>query len=470
MAFTLLARYCYRARRPKTSAMLLVGLVLVILDSGAHANCSEFERKSIVGPHAVVSPPTLADETHPLLFCNVLPDQAVRITSLMVTGDKRFFSSTQVFQITDPELDTAVDATFAGSYAGIEPDGYFWSMTETHDPVSDLVSALSYDPTAVVIKAESQKNGTMYTKIHRDFALSSTDSRYIQAAGIVGRLFLPKVAPGKRGAAVVIIPGAGGPAFEILPAYLLAARGYTVLSLAYYGLEGLPQQLESIPIEYFSKAIDYLRQNYVGPDAKIVLMGISRGTEAAAMEALQRTDIEGLILLSPSSVLNSAWGTGFKARMPAWTLQGSALPFMPSVEGEAEAMRGQTPPYRTRVIYDLRLNELRESDPARIPFEKTRSDIVLLSCDEDEVWPSARMSTEITARTKNAGKTNVQSFVFRGCGHDLSAPVAPTTSRDYRWPNDGPEYTLGGTAQAVWHGQKAAWSIILRYLQGLKSD
>ena len=91
--------------------------------------------------------------------------------------------------------------------------------------------------------------------------------------------------------------------------------------------------------------------------------------------------------------------------------------------------------------------------------------MVLLACDQDEIWPSARMSAEIVERTRRAGKRNVANFVLPGCGHDLGAPVWPTTSRDFRWPSDGPLYTLGGTAQAAWHGQKVAWSILLKYLR-----
>jgi pimeloyl-ACP methyl ester carboxylesterase len=442
----------------------VVTALLATLSSFAYANCSEFEEKFIVGSHAVVSPPTLADQPHPLVFCNLLPDQSIRITSLMITGDKRFFSSTQTFQITRSDLNTAKDAPEEGSYSGVESDGYFWSMTEAHEVPPDMLSALSFDPTAIIIKAESQKNGTMSTKVHRDFALPLTNVQDIRSEGIVGKLFMPKQHDKNR-TAVVIIPGAGGPNFEILPAYLLAARGFTVFSLAYYGLDDLPQQLESIPIEYFSRAVDYLRRKYIGSGGKIVLLGISRGTEAAAMLALQRIDIDGLVLLSTSSVLNSGWGTGFKARMPAWTLHGSALPFMPSVQDEDEVMQAQTAPYRTRALYDLRLNKLKVDDPARIPFGKIKGDVILLSCDQDEVWPSARMSADIVAAAKGQGKINVMSYVFRYCGHDLGAPVAPTTGRTYQWPSKGLQYTLGGTPQATWHGQTAAWSGFLKYLR-----
>jgi hypothetical protein len=46
------------------------------------------------------------------------------------------------------------------------------------------------------------------------------------------------------------------------------------------------------------------------------------------------------------------------------------------------------------------------------------------------------------------------------CGHDLGAPIA-TTNRDFVAQN-GARYTLGGTPEAVWYEQRAAWSAILR--------
>ena len=435
--------------------------------SNSYGSCNEFDRKFIIGPliigsHAVPPAVGLADRDQPLLLRKMLPGQTIHVTSLMLTSDRRFFSSVQTFRIADAELNTAKDAPIAGSYAGVEPDGYFWSMTEVRDPPRDMLSDLASDRTAIVVRTDSEKDGMVCAHMHRNFGQGLSIARDIHEDGIVGKLLMPPRHIGR--AAVIMIPGAGGPNFQTLPAYLLAARGFTVLSLPYYGLDGLPQQLESIPIEYFSRAIDLLRRDYIGKDRKLVLLGISRGAEAAAMLALQRDDIDGLVLFSPSSVLNSGWGTGFRSRVPAWTLHGSALPFMPIAEGEKEAMMQQTPPYRTRARYDLRLDKLAENDPSRIPFENIEGDVVLLACDRDEVSPSARMSAEIAERTRRGGKRNVANFVFPGCGHDLGAPVAPTTSRDFRSPRDGALYTLGGTAQAAWHGQKAAWSVLLKYL------
>src|SRR5229473_990267 len=73
----------------------------------------------------------------------LLPGQTIHIISLMLATDRRFFSSVQTFRITDAELNTAKDAPIAGSYSGVEPDGYFWSMTEVRDPPRDMLSDLA---------------------------------------------------------------------------------------------------------------------------------------------------------------------------------------------------------------------------------------------------------------------------------------------------------------------------------------
>jgi acyl-CoA thioester hydrolase/bile acid acetyltransferase-like protein len=249
----------------------MIAALLATFCSHSYAACSESERKFLVGPHAAAPVPALADQAHPLVFCNLLPGQTIHVTSLMFTTGRRFLSSVQTFRITDAELDTAKEAPIAGSYAGVEPDGYFWSMTETRDPPRDMLADLASsmrslmisDPTVIVVRTETEKNGTVSADMHRNFGQWLATARDIREDGIVGKLFMPKRhIPGR--AAVIMIPGAGGPNFQTLAAYLLAARGFTVLSLQYYGLDGLPERLESIPIEYFSRAIDYLRREYIG--------------------------------------------------------------------------------------------------------------------------------------------------------------------------------------------------------------
>jgi dienelactone hydrolase len=64
-------------------------------------------------------------------------------------------------------------------------------------------------------------------------------------------------------------------------AALLAAHGFTVLALAYFGMPGLPPTLRSIPVEYFGRSLDYLRAHPKVTPGGITVMGVSKGSEAA---------------------------------------------------------------------------------------------------------------------------------------------------------------------------------------------
>jgi hypothetical protein len=74
------------------------------------------------------------------------------------------------------------------------------------------------------------------------------------------------------------------------------------------------------------------------------------------------------------------------------------------------------------------------------------------------------MSIEAADRARHEGKKNIAASVLNGCGHDLGAPVSPTTLRTFRGPTDNAIYSYGGRPKETWLGQKAAWSALLDYL------
>ena len=78
---------------------------------------------------------------------------------------------------------------------------------------------------------------------------------------------------------------------------------YAALSLPYHRREGLPELIEEIPLEYFEKAINWLKeQPAVNPD-KIVVMGASRNAELALVIASYfPLSVLGVIAYCPFSV------------------------------------------------------------------------------------------------------------------------------------------------------------------------
>jgi hypothetical protein len=426
----------------------------------AFAACSQYEQHFLVGAHVVLdrgTPP--ADQERPLVVCNLVPDQNVRLTFLMRDESGAYFASAAEFYVIDDELNTAKLAPTNGSYSGIRPDGWLWSMRQVPYPPAELARLIG-NGDAIAVGVEADKGQRLDAVIARNFGLRQMRKREVRADGLVGELFVPdRESP--EGAAIIVLSGADAPGSLVRMSSLLASRGHVVLSLAYSGLEGPLARLRSIPIEYFSRAVDVLRRDHAGERGKIVVLAFGRATEAAAMLALQRNDIERIVLVSPSSVLNAGGEGANGGDSAAWTLNGAALPFMRGAEGEDDMIASQRPPYRTRPRYELRLAALADDDRARIPFDRIKSEVVLIACDGDDVWPSDRMANDILDLARRRGRNNVTAHILPGCGHDLAAPIAPTARREYV-TRDGVRYSLGGTPEAAWYGQRAAWSVILR--------
>jgi dienelactone hydrolase len=96
--------------------------------------------------------------------------------------------------------------------------------------------------------------------------------------GLVAALYLPSADGGRKWPALILLSGSGGGiAGAAMYGEPLAASGYAVLALAYFAMDGLPRDLVEIPLEYFKRAINWLRGHAsIDPD-RIGVLGHSRG-------------------------------------------------------------------------------------------------------------------------------------------------------------------------------------------------
>src|SRR6185369_15235912 len=96
----------------------------------------------------------------------------------------------------------------------------------------------------------------------------------VRSNGVVGTLVVPDsthVYPG------VLRIGGGEGGISVGDAETIASQGYAVLAIAYFGIEGLPGDLQEVPVEYFGKTIDWMKQSsYIDHSTKLAIIGISR--------------------------------------------------------------------------------------------------------------------------------------------------------------------------------------------------
>jgi dipeptidyl aminopeptidase/acylaminoacyl peptidase len=135
--------------------------------------------------------------------------------------------------------------------------------------------------------------------------------KLIREDGLNGDFFLRPSDKPQR--ALVLLGGSeGGKSWSAQIPYVrqLVDQGYCVLSLAYFGAEGLPSVQRAIPLEYYARALRWLStQKGVLPNDYAVL-GVSRGAELALLLGSSYPEIRTVIASAPSSVVFPGPPTG----------------------------------------------------------------------------------------------------------------------------------------------------------------
>jgi pimeloyl-ACP methyl ester carboxylesterase len=166
---------------------------------------------------------------------------------------------------------------------------------------------------------------------------------------------------------VLVLAGSEGGLHESTAA-LLASHGQALLALAYFRAPGLPRQLTGIPLEYFARAIAWLRTQPEADSDRILVAGHSRGGELALLlGATYPATVNGVIALVPSSKVEAGLtANGRETPESAWTQHGRPLPSMP------------------------------------IPVERIDGPVLLVSGTDDRLWPSSDATDAITTRLHQA--------------------------------------------------------------------
>lgn len=241
-------------------------------------------------------------------------------------------------------------------------------------------------------------------------ANASTDILSIESDGFVGK-FYPATSNDNR-VGVLILGGSEGGVPERLAEPVINA-GFPVLALAYFNAEGLPQELERIPLEYFDKAKSWLRNQTNVKSDRLIVVGWSKGAELALLLASRDEKISRVVAIAPSSV---AWAGILKdwTKVPdsSWTEQGKGLAhvaFKPS--GKVDGLLD---------LYTQSLENRDDDGKADIPVENIRGSIVLMTGENDEIWPSNHMAKLICERINLNQIDGCQHLNFNGLDHLLN--------------------------------------------------
>lgn len=322
-----------------------------------------------------------------------------------------------------------------GDYQGAHDEGPLWSLSAGP---SHPQFALGNDATMTVTFTASQNDAaTGSTQQKRWFR--GTDVRVtplaLAQAGFVGTLYSPARTAASTSAVVVLGGSEGGLPVSLPEA--LASRGHPTLAVAYFGVPGLPRTLASIPLEYFVTALRWLATQPGVDPKRIVVVGASRGSEAALLLGVNYPQlVHSVAGLSPSAVANPAVG----ASGPAWTWHGQPVPTV-----SAAALGQPVPPDGEGII----------------PVERIPGPVFLLCGEQDLLWPSCPYADAMARRLHSHPYTLVRE---PGAGHLVASAVPNLPSASNSVSLAGRELTLGGTVQNDALGRLDAWPKLLRFL------
>ena len=325
-------------------------------------------------------------------------------------------------------VDVPTAAAQGPSYRGADGTGLLWSMLPDDPGQGFFVPP--FEGADVRLEATAGDRPAASGRVRR--VVFEEDGDVIpflpRGRGINGELHRPSRA---TGVSVLVVGGAEGGLSTSDLAARLAARGHTALALAYFEAEGVPTGLWRIRLEYFLRAIRILREE----GRPVVILGISRGTEAAMLTAARFPGrVAGIVAVAPTN----ATGPGDNGR-PAWTAGGRPVPHM------TVAQFGNPTLTPRRAV---------------IPVERAGVPVLTVAGSEDAVWPSDVYARKIARRLRERSRVSGhRHIVLRGAGHGIGG-VLPNHPGWQDW--------MGGSAEADARGKQRLWRELLAFLHELR--
>ncbi|MYE82042.1 MAG: alpha/beta fold hydrolase [Gammaproteobacteria bacterium] len=441
---------------------------------------------AVAGEPAIsVSPdPRMMLEEPSIQVSGAVPGGKVIVEASLADDGQQVWTSRGVFYAdSEGRVDPGTLASVDGTYTGVDAFGLFWSMLPV--PASELAASRYVDPAATAwpgapvlgrstvvsltarLETRADSIDTVEVSVaHRVlFAAEDVVREEVAHEQLRGVMFSsPEDGPYPP---VLVVSGSGGGAPESA-ARAIASEGFTALAIAHFNYPDRPKELVDIPLEYFGDAIAFLKAE-TGHE-KVGLMGASRGGEAVLLIAATYPDeVSAVVSGVPANIVNSACCSPAMTYLHAWTYQGRPLPTFGLMEGTGfEELLGVSQKYGDGLVWFQRhmlMGMLTQDDtaPYLIPVENIQSPILLISGDDDGIWPSTPAADQVVKRLRARNYAYpVEHIKVTGGGHLASSAermfvTSLIGSALVRHPLDtSVAFRMGGTPAENFHGARKA--------------
>jgi hypothetical protein len=359
-----------------------------------------------------------------------------------------------------------------GTYQNPHAMGLFWSMRPDQEPEPSFIKR-NLAPLEYRLEVENEEGSLLLERtfvralVSPDVGVEKLDVHH--DSGLAGEFYFEKGQPLKNKPLVLIFGGSGGGLeFSRRAAALLASHGIPSLALAYFAYSGRPATLSRIEIEYFQKALHWLKERAGDSKSPVTVIGGSRGGELSLiLGSLFPGEIDQVVARVPSHIV---WAQG----EPSWIYQGEPLSHVSmlsvrEVHAEYESLRKKgefialTPLFQKVIAH-----QGQACQEAAIAVEKIRGKALLISGEDDQTWPSAWFSDQIVERMHAHGRGgDVCHLKYPDAGHAIPLPYYPSTVHDMVHPVDGGKYKNGGTDEGDARAAEDSWKHIIELIHSI---
>lgn len=413
-------------------------------------------------------PDVLADEPVPFSVVGCRPGETVTVRASWRIGDEPVQSEARFNATGTGIIEPARQASIGGTYTGAEPHGLWWSMgPRDADPATETLEPWTVSLTAA--GATWQSCGSL---VRRKVARSVRELE-LNAGRLRGVAFLP-AGPGPF-PSVLLVSGSGGGLADVqCQAALLASRGFATLALAYFNHPDLPTELADIPVEYFRDGMDWLIANAPAANGTVAVMGASRGGELALLLGSSYPERVGAVVAKvPSGVVWGGLTKDPEQESVAWTRGGRPVPPLRGEPIPLDALPRRdgaivlTPSFEAV----LAAASPEEIAAAEIPVERCGGPVLLLSGEDDAMWPSVALSEIAVRRAERHGmRYPIRHLRYPAAGHTCTFPAGFPAPLAAVHPVTGGLFAYGGSKSGNAHASASSWHETIAFLRTSLSE
>ena len=251
---------------------------------------------------------------------------------------------------------------------------------------------------------------------------------------------------------VLILGGSSG-RVDTVRADLFAQVGAHALALQWFGGADQSPGICEIPIETFIDATDFLVSRGC---KRIVLVGTSKGAEAALLTSTFDHRITAVVAISPSSLVWGNIGAGTDGvswpERSSWSFGGRPLDFVPAILDWQKEYRETLVSYRSFFEKCLASNT-DAATRARIPVENSAADMILVAGADDALWPSDVFARNL-AQSRQGHDTSTTLIIDQEAGHRILFP-GEVTSRSTLHAHGGNDKADARLGRMAWNAIEA---------------